>query len=137
MKDSDNIPKLQAYNKWNIFMSPFGAKYVTFWRKINIFMSPFGAKYVTFWRKVCHLLAQTKFITHSFLKSYVIKSFLINNLENNLINYSNKLFNKERGTSKKVLGLFGRPLSTCGSKVGYVLVLLQRIIINTDNYEYN
>ena len=28
MKDSDNIPKLQAYNKWNIFMSPFGANQI-------------------------------------------------------------------------------------------------------------
>ena len=131
MKDSDNIPKLQAYNKWNIFMSPFGAKYVTFWRKINIFMSPFGAKYVTFWSKVCHVLAQSKFITYSFLKSYVIKSFLINNLENNLINYSNKLFNKERGTSKKVLGTFW-PTSFYVRQQGRICVG----IITEKNYKY-
>ena len=113
MKDSDNIPKLQAYNKWNIFMSPF------------------GAKYVTFWSKVCHLLAQSKFITYSFLKSYVIKSFLINNLENNLINYSNKLFNKERGTSKKVLGTFW-PTSFYVRQQGRICVG----IITEKNYKY-
>jgi hypothetical protein len=56
-------------------------------------------------------LPQDSFVSRRFTNSYTDFYLLINNLKNNLINYSNKLFNKERGASKKVFGLFGRPLS--------------------------
>lgn len=72
---------------------------------------PFAARYITFCRKIYYLLPQDGFVSHRFTNSYIDLHLLINNLKNNLINYSNKLFNKERGASKKVFGLFGRPLS--------------------------
>ena len=84
----------------------FGARVVTFWRKIGILLLLFGARVVTFWRKSCYFLTQDNFVTHRYPDTYLAIILLINNLENNLINYSNKLFSKERGTSKKVFGTF-------------------------------
>ena len=90
---------------------PFAARYITFCRKNRAIILPFAARYITFCRKVYYLLPQDGFVSHRFTNSYTDLYLLINNLKNNLINYSNKLFNKERGASKKVFGLFGRPLS--------------------------
>ena len=93
-------------------------RYVTFWRKVCHLLAQKRGDYVTFWRKVCHLLAQgmSPFGASTFRKSLILRKLqriflLINNLKNNLTNYSNKLFNKERGASQKVFGLLGRPLS--------------------------
>ena len=93
------------------FILPFAAGYITFCRKNRAIILPFAAGYITFCRRVYYLLPQDGFVSRRFTNSYTDFCLLINNLKNNLINYSNKLFNKERGASKKVLRLFGRPLS--------------------------
>ena len=89
--------------KDNIFMLPFGANYVTFWRKNRTFMLPFGANYVTFWRKLCYLLAQFNSVYCTKSNSYEGFCLLINNFKNNLINYSNKLFYKGESRPQKLL----------------------------------
>ena len=92
------------------FILLFGANYITFWRKLEEIILLFGANYITFWRKLYYFLAQGNFTTDLKSITYNVYLFLINNLKNNLTNYSNKLFKEERGTSQKAFGLFGRPL---------------------------
>ena len=90
-----------------LLLSPFVGKVVTFCRKKDGLLSPFVGKVVTFCREGCHLLSGANSSSYSFSINYNKGLIVINNLKNNLMNYSNKLFDKGESLSKTFLGGFG------------------------------